>query len=228
MSHSVSQHLVVSAAEYDVEIRRFIPRYEVMLEEALGALEEQLPLGASTVLDLGAGTGALSGRIAERFEDLQLILLDADPKMLEVASVRLARHASRIELREGSFTDALPSADAAVASLALHHLHEHGDKVRVYRNILEALGPGGVLVNADAVMPAAPELRDPLMRRWAAHLVANGDTVAQAYARFAQWAIEDRYFAIDQELEMLKDAGFEKLDVRWRAGPTSVIVAKRP
>jgi tRNA (cmo5U34)-methyltransferase len=179
------------------------------------------------VLDLGAGTGALSARIAARFPAVRLTLLDADPAMLEQAAARLPAERARVELRQGSFSGPLPRCDAAVASLALHHLHTREAKRDAYRSILGALPPGGVLVNADAAVPAVPALAEPLRRRWAAHLVAHGDTEAQAYERFAQWATEDRYFGLDEELAMLREAGFEQVDVRWRLGPIAVIVARR-
>jgi ubiquinone/menaquinone biosynthesis C-methylase UbiE len=227
MSHSVEKHLAVLPATYDVEIRRFVPGYEAMLDEVAGALAEHLPAGRGSVLDLGAGTGALSQRIAARFPEVCLTLLDADAAMLKQAELRLASVRGRVEFRQGSFSDPLPRCEAAVASLALHHVHDREAKREVYRNILRALPPGGVLVNADAALPASPALAEPLRSRWAAHLVQNGDTEAHAYERFADWAKEDRYFGIEEELEMLSEAGFEELDVRWRCGPTAVLVARR-
>jgi tRNA (cmo5U34)-methyltransferase len=227
VSHSVQKHLAVTPTSYDVEIKRFVPGYDAMLDEVVSALEEHLPGGIGHVLDLGAGTGALTERIAARFPEVRLTLLDADAAMLKQAEVRLASIRPRLEFRQGSFGDALPACSAAVASLALHHLHARNAKRDAYRNILGALRPGGVLVNADATMPSAPALAEPLRRRWAAHLVEHGDSESEAFERFAQWATEDTYYSIQQELEMLSEAGFDQLDVRWRFGPTTVIVARR-
>jgi hypothetical protein len=82
-------------------------------------------------------------------------------------------------------------------------------------------------VVADAMLPDAGPLAEPLRRRWAAHLVANGDSESEARARFVAWAKEDRYFSVDEELSAIKAAGFIAVDVRWRVGPTAVIVAVR-
>jgi tRNA (cmo5U34)-methyltransferase len=232
MGHSVEKHLEVSPEEYDVEIRRFVPGYEAMLGEVIGALKEHLPVGVPTkVIDLGAGTGALSERILRELTDVEMLLLDADAEMLAKAESRLSATANsihdRASLMHGSFSDSIPRVDAAVASLSLHHVHERNDKVAVYQNILASLRGGGILVSADATMPESASLAGPLRRRWAAHLVANGDTEAQAFERFAQWAIEDRYYGLDEEIEMMKEAGFTEVDVRWRLGPTSVIVGRK-
>src|SRR5260370_13957521 len=128
MSHSVQKHLAVTPEVYDEEIRRFVPGYDAMLDEVVGALEEHLPRRAGRVLDLGAGTGALTARIAARLPGLGFTLLDADAAMLALAAERLAPIPARLEFREGSFSQELPACDAAVASLALHHLPARNEK----------------------------------------------------------------------------------------------------
>lgn len=228
MAHSVERHLEVTPVAYDAEIRRFVPAYETMLDELVGALKEHLPARDARVIDLGAGTASVSARVAASFPSARLVVLDADAAMLEQARARLAPFMERVELRHRSFADPLPRVHAAVASLALHHVHDRAAKTEVYRNVRAALEPGGVLVNADATVPASEALARPMMKRWAAHLVANGDTEEQAFARFAQWAGEDRYFGVDEEMAMLHAAGFVEIDVRFRHGPCSVMIARRP
>lgn len=227
MSHSVEKHLAVAPTIYDVEIRRFVPGYDEMLGELEAALAEHLPSPAAHVLDLGAGTGALSARLATRFPHLRLTLVDVDPEMLAQASLRLEPQRARVELRRGSFADPLPACDAAVASLSLHHLHAREAKVAVYRNVRASLAAGGVLLSGDAFVPAASALAEPLMKRWAAHLVAGGDTEEQAFARFAEWAAEDRYLGVEEELDALREAGFSAVELRWRRGPVGVLLARR-
>jgi tRNA (cmo5U34)-methyltransferase len=227
MSHSVEKHLAVTPADYDVEIRRFVPGYDALLEEVIGALREHLPPVPSRVIDLGAGTGALSERIT-RALPVHMVVLDADAEMLKRAASRLAPVRERIELRHGTFGEPLPRVHAAVASLALHHVHESTDKRDVYRNILTSLREGGVIVNADAMIPAQEALAMPLRRRWAAHLMANGDTEKRAFERFAEWSLEDRYYSVDEEIAMMRDAGFAEVDVRWRVGPMAVVVGRKP
>jgi hypothetical protein len=84
-------------------------------------------------------------------------------------------------------------------------------------------------VIADAMVAAAGPFAAPVRRRWADHMIAHGDTEAQAYARFDEWAREDFYYPIADELARLADAGFarDRVDVRWRGGPLAVVVAVR-
>jgi tRNA (cmo5U34)-methyltransferase len=228
MSHSVAAHLSVTPDAYDVEIRRFVPAYDAMIDALVDALADLLAeADAPRVLDLGAGTGALSVRVAGRLPLASLTLLDADPAMLAQAEERLAPHRARVALVRGSFFDPLPGCDAAVASLALHHVRTIEEKVALYANVHRALAPGGVLLDADASIPTAPPLAARIWRRWEAHLVAGGDTEAQARARFADWAKEDRFFGIDEELAALRAAGFASAEVLFRTGPVRVIAAVR-
>jgi tRNA (cmo5U34)-methyltransferase len=226
MAHSVAQHLAVTPSTYDSEIRRFIPGYDAMLDEAVQAVVEHVAPRAH-LIDLGAGTGSLSERIAARLPETRLTLLDADAAMLAQAEARLAAVRGRLIFKQGSFTAPLPTCDGAVAALSLHHVHDAIDKRALYCNIADAITPGGVLVVADAMLPETGPLAEPLRRRWAAHLVANGDTEEEAYGRFADWALEDRYFSVDDEIAAIKAAGFVAVDVRWRLGPIAVILAVR-
>lgn len=220
MSHSVERHLSVSVEAYDTEIRRFVPGYERMLDEVADVVAR---VGATHVLDLGAGTGGLSERLAQRLP-VRLSLLDADASMLARAEQRLASYRDRITLSHGSFADALPACDVAVAALSLHHVHAPRAKVEVYRNVHSV---AHTLVTADAMLPRDRGLAAHVWAAWTAHLVSGGDTEAQAQARFDEWATEDRYFSIEEEISMMREGGFSSAEVTWRAGPIAVVVAQR-
>ena len=96
MTHSVQKHLSVSPAAYDVEIRRFIPGYDAMLEEVAFALVDAGGAQARRV-DLGAGTGSLTDRVARTLLDAHFTLIDIDPAMLAQASKRLEAVRERVD-----------------------------------------------------------------------------------------------------------------------------------
>ena len=81
MTHSVKRHLDVNADSYDVEIRRFIPDYDVMLATGVELLGVLAP-PAADVLDLGGGTGALSAAVLAGLPDARVTVLDVDRAML--------------------------------------------------------------------------------------------------------------------------------------------------
>ena len=86
--HRVAGHLGVAADDYDRTIRAFIPSYERMIETAIHWLEGHVPAGG-LVVDLGAGTGALSAAILDALPEVRVELVDIDPNMLEVAATEI-------------------------------------------------------------------------------------------------------------------------------------------
>jgi len=223
MSHSVRRHLRVEVDAYDEIIRRFIPGYETLLDAAARAVAAVRP---GLVLDLGAGTGALSEAMLGHDAIGVIELVDVDPEMLDQARVRLESFGSRARFRAQSFLDPLPACDAVGASLALHHIPEMREKRALYRRIHASLRPGGVFVNADAVMPSDPEGREAGYAFWAAHMVSRGIPEERAWQHFAEWAEEDTYQPIEHELAAMAAAGFTA-GIAWHEGPMAVLVGHR-
>jgi tRNA (cmo5U34)-methyltransferase len=226
VAHSVKRHLDVDADAYDVAIRRFIPHYDDMLATGVELLASLAPFHAR-IVDLGGGTGALSAAVLGALPGADVTVLDVDPAMLREARRRLARFGDRVAFREGSFLDPLPEADAMMASLSLHHVHDLGAKTEVYRAIHAALAPGGVFVNLDAAMSEGARLSALAFRRWAAGMAEHGIAEDEARGHFAAWADEDRYFPLDEELTALRRAGFAEVECFWRRGSTAVCCAVR-
>ena len=224
MGHSVRRHLGIQIRTYDETIRRFIPRYEAMLEVAAREAVRGRP---ASVLDLGAGTGALSEAILEACDNAALELIDVDPEMLARARSRLRRFAGRVSYTQLSFLGPLPPCGAVAASLAFHHVRTIEAKRALYQRIHEALEPGGTFVNADAAVSADPAEREPTFRKWVDHMVSQGIEQQRAWENLAQWGEEDTYFPLEEELSALTAAGFRAGCV-WRHGPIAVIVGRKP
>lgn len=224
MTHSVSTHLRIDVGEYDAAVRRFIPGYDAMLDHAAAAVAAVRP---ALVLDLGAGTGALADRLLRLDGDAIVELWDVDDEMLANARVRLADHADRARFLHRSFDDPFPPCDAIMGSLALHHVTTMEAKSAIYRRARAALRPGGALVVADATIPSEAPRQARSWRIWADHMVASGIDERAAWNHFDEWAAEDRYRSIEEELAALGAAGFDA-QVAWQSGPMSVLVASTP
>jgi tRNA (cmo5U34)-methyltransferase len=219
--HRVAGHLGVAADDYDRTIRAFIPSYERMIETAIHWLEGHVPAGG-LVVDLGAGTGALSAAILDALPEVRVELVDIDPNMLEVAAVRLSAHTRRYERRHARFEDPLPRCNSVVASLALHHVATQPAKRDLYRGIFDALEPGGLVVVIDALVhPDGPERRQ-MVEDLFTHMGRNGISAGEAEAHFASWAEEDFYVSLPDELALMADAGFPRPDIFSRDGLVAV------
>ena len=223
MSHSVRRHLHLEIDEYDEIIRQFIPGYDQMLEQVARAVALSVP---ERVLDLGAGTGALSEAILRKCGGTVVELIDIDDEMLARARMRLQRFGERVRLRRQSFYDTLPRCDAVAASLALHHVPDLDAKAQLFGRIHEALAPGGVFVNGDATMPDDASGRAADYAAWAAHMASRGIPEQRAYRHFDEWSDEDTYFPLERELEAMTRAGFDARCV-WSRIPISVLVGRK-
>jgi tRNA (cmo5U34)-methyltransferase len=219
--HRVAGHLGVAADEYDRTIRTFIPSYEPMIGNVVRWLDGNVPPGG-LVVDLGAGTGGLSAAILETLPDVRVQLVDVDPNMLEVAGARCAPHEGRFKLRHARFEEPLTRCHAVVASLALHHVPTHPERRELYTAIFSALEPGGLVVVADALIYSDGPERDRMVEDLYAHMGRSGITRSDAEAHFAQWAQEDFYVSLPDELGLMAAAGFPRPDCFWRDGLIAV------
>jgi len=105
-------------------------------------------LGARTLLEVGPGTGGLTGRL-EGFESI--VCVDASEKMLEQAQMRLSgtEGVSFVQSDVLEFLDGHEGRfDAIVSTFALHHLTDD-EKAEFARLSLGVLKPGGHVVVGD-------------------------------------------------------------------------------
>jgi ubiquinone/menaquinone biosynthesis C-methylase UbiE len=213
---SVASHLGIELADYDRRIRSFIPDYETMLNVAASTV----PPDGRLIVDLGIGTGALAARCAERAQHAAIIGIDLDGGMTSMAEMRLRQRATLVH---GSFLRAdLPRCDAVVASLALHHVRTRRAKATLYRRIKQALRRGGRAVVVDCLPSSVPEVAAAQFAAWRRHM-GTSYTPRDVRRYFAAWAREDVYVPIDQELAMMRRAGF-RTEVLWRSGAFAVLV----
>lgn len=227
MTHSVEQHLGMQATEYDRVIRTFIPNYDGMLQEILNWLRTVVPENGK-VIDLGGGTGSLANAVAEKFPAIQIEIWDTDRAMLAVAEQRLKRFANRVRLVEKSFDQPLPECNAVMATLALHHVKELKKKTEIYRNVFKALRSPGIFLNGDCTMSQQHHIREAESRFWTEFMTGQGMTHDEVQRHFAEWAEEDRYFAIFEELGALREAGFSQPECFWKHGPMAVYGGVKP
>jgi ubiquinone/menaquinone biosynthesis C-methylase UbiE len=174
------------------------------------ALLRELGLDAtSTLVDLGAGTGAFALAVAPICR--RVVAVDVSPAML--ASLR--EHAARASLRnvecvqQGLLTYEHQGepADVVYSRNALHHLPDFWKAVALER-ITAMLKPGGVLRLRDFFFSFAPAEADQVIEAWlagAAERPAEGWTRAELETH-----LREEYSTFSWLLEpMLERAGFE-------------------
>jgi ubiquinone/menaquinone biosynthesis C-methylase UbiE len=124
----------------------------VIAPAALTALDEvgrAVKAGATSVLDVGTGTGTLAIEILRRWPQVTVTAIDASGGMVEAARAEAARHLGtkqrdRLDLRVALADDlglADSSIDVAVSSFVLQLVP---NRARALREVRRVLRPGGV------------------------------------------------------------------------------------
>ncbi|MFY9806452.1 MAG: class I SAM-dependent methyltransferase [Pseudonocardiaceae bacterium] len=152
--------IAVSTTNEDTTARHwndFVAGYDTLFSadasyrSLLAAAVSLVPSNARRVLDLGVGTGVLSGLCRKAFPDVQVTGLDPADNMLEKARARFADD-PKVSLAEGSAADLSQFTedgfDAVISNFALHHLTQAEKRVCA-REVWRSLRPGGRFVIAD-------------------------------------------------------------------------------
>lgn len=110
-----------------------------------------LPDGNETVLDLGAGSGYFSLKIAEKLPDGKVICVDLADEMLGILRKRagwkgLARNIQIVKADASSTGIDSETCDLAVSSALFHELPKPGEALA---EMVRTVKPGGSIVVAD-------------------------------------------------------------------------------
>lgn len=213
---------------YDLGIRFVVPRYEELHESILSALDvpHEAPF---EVVDLGIGTGELSIKILRRWPNARIMGIDQSGDMLEVAKRKLSGYPDRVRFEQLSFTRMKKRGaafDAVVSCLSVHHL-TGPEKARLFKVVYDSLAPGGVFVNGDYVKANAPQLAKLYHRLWMNHMRGSGLS-EEEIERVERHGHLDRPSTLDEQLEWMRDAGFDGVECLWKYYDDAVMVGLKP
>ncbi|MFC4034709.1 class I SAM-dependent methyltransferase [Streptomyces polygonati] len=205
------------------------------------------------VVDLGCGPGSLTARLAARMPRIEIIGVDRDPLVLELARRCHGVAARFVEASLG--TDSWIAAmkldrpvDAVVSTTALHCLPQAVLR-RTYEQISTVLRPAGALVNGDHFAPESTgpgeisarigRLRAERQQAfdhedwdawWAAvsEDPAFTDLLAERLRRPpASAGTRDNGLSLSRHVGLLRKARFAQAGSIWQFGTSHVLVAVR-
>ncbi|MGH2879345.1 MAG: class I SAM-dependent methyltransferase [Solirubrobacteraceae bacterium] len=192
-------------------IENYLGREVPHRDLAESLLLEALPERVERFLDLGTGDGRLLALVGERHPTAHGVGIDDSIPMLERAQRRFAENPS-IELLRHDLNERLPaesnSFDAIVSALAIHHIPDER-KRSLFAEIRELLRPGGVLVNLEIVTSPTPELHEHFR-----HAIGRPRDDPS-----------DRLAGLEEQLQWLRDAGFDQVDCRFKWLELALFVA---
>jgi tRNA (cmo5U34)-methyltransferase len=227
MANAIKDAFGLTAREYDRARRQLVPCFDDFYRSAVESLPFP-PDAAPEILDLGAGTGLLSGFIAAAYPKARLTLLDIAPEMLERARERFAAYRERVEFITGDLAALriTRSYDAIVSALAIHHLEDDG-KRRLFGTIYSALKTGGVFVNAEQIAGSTPAIDRRYHENWLRRVRELGVSEADLAAALERMKF-DHSATVEDQLEWLKAARFTEVDCPYKDGMFAVMTATKP
>jgi tRNA (cmo5U34)-methyltransferase len=210
------------APAYTAQRRRLVPGFDAFygaVIDVLGLLERP----PQRVLDLGAGTGLLSARVANALPGVRIDLLDGSEPMLREARERLGDAVEAVHVAD--MAGELPAGpyDAVVSALAVHHLPD-ADKRTLFARVRQVLRSGGVFVNAEQVAGPTGALTAVYEAMWARDCRRLGATEAElddARERMRH----DRCADTETQLRWLREAGFASADCVYKSWRFAVMGA---
>ncbi len=104
-----------------------------------------------TILDIGCGTGVLLREVSKKYKNLELVGVDPDKEVLDIARIRLEKSGVKATLYS-EYAENLSlvsnSVDVVISTLCFHHM-PNDIKQQASREIYRVLKPSGTVVVAD-------------------------------------------------------------------------------
>ena len=196
-----------------------------MINDVVGCKEgyikmaELLPGTVVSLLDLGCGTGLELDEIFKSHPNIKVTGVDLTQAMLDVLK---QKHPNKdLTLINASYFDydfGIERFDAIISFQTLHHF-SHEQKNKLYSKAYSALKPGGKYIECDYMVI---EQKDEDF-----HFKENERIRKEQNIPEGEFYHYDTPCTIDNQLKMLRKAKFEKVEMVWRMGGSTIIVADK-
>jgi tRNA (cmo5U34)-methyltransferase len=150
-SETIGGQFHFTPEQYLELVREEMPDYDELQRRTAAATAG---IEATTILELGVGTGETARQVLAQHPQASLVGIDSSGEMLGRARQSLPD----ADLRVSRLEDPLPGGafDVVVSTLAVHHLDPAG-KRDLFARIADALAPHGRFVLADVIVPERAE-----------------------------------------------------------------------
>lgn len=226
--------------EYDL-LKRAYPHYEEIQEKIGEVVAVYRPVSLQTeieMLDIGCGDGATADIILASRENVKLIALDNEPKMVEQAHKNLepwsgVRDFAIIETDALDFLRGAKDArfDIVASAFTLHNfLRSYREEV--LREIFRVLKPEGLFLNADKYAPEGQKRYEALLvqlERFFDAFVPLGK-----YDLLKEWVLHnvadqapDRVMRERDSVQTMERIGYTGINILCRNNMEAVVVARK-
>lgn len=188
-------------------------KLDVFYEEIASLIKSSRP--DFKLLDLGCGTGLELEPLFKKYPDMRVTGIDLSAELLERLRSKFPDKA--MNLICGSYFDAAFDGefDVVLSTYSLHHFIE-SEKIRLYKKIRAALAPGGIFLLGDFTV-STQELQDEFYAYYLRIRKENGIPDGEFFHL-------DIPFTTENEIRMLREAGFRSVEIVCQTEKASVII----
>lgn len=202
------------AACFDDMLKRSIPDYENMRRVVYAIGRHYAKLG-NTIVDIGCSNGAAALPFVQNFKN-EFILLDVSNSMLDLAR-RGFKGYPNVDVRYHDLRNGMPKCRASlVLSILTLQFTPIEYRHAIVKSVYDTLEPGGALVLVEKLLGSTADVDSVLTQEY---------YDLKREHRYTQEQISDKRRALEGVLvpvteawniEILKSAGFSKIDSFWR------------
>jgi tRNA (cmo5U34)-methyltransferase len=216
-----------SAEKYDREIVNFIPFHKDLHELLSDLLSKEYRRERHwDVMDMGVGTGLTSKVIQDCLPHARLDVVDFSPRMLQRARRRLGNVNVNYIKANYSKLRFEKRYDIIVSVIGIHHQTDEGKRL-LFKRIYRALKLKGTFVFGDLVTYRDRHIAALNEALHIHHLVES----SRDKKTLMEWSHHHKFLnllsPIEDQLEWLEKAGFEKPRVVFNEFNTALIIARK-
>ncbi|MBQ7295443.1 MAG: class I SAM-dependent methyltransferase [Clostridia bacterium] len=210
----MSDFFTARISDYDEHMIRFVEG----CREGYILMADLVPEKAKTLLDLGCGTGLELDEIFKRIPDIEVTGIDLTKEMLE--KLREKHPDKKMNLICGDYFKAPFGCgyDCAVSFQTMHHFSKD-KKTELYKKIYSALSQEGMYIECDYMVLTQAE-ED--------HWFKENDRIRKEQGiGDGEFYHYDTPCTVDNQIALLKKAGFEIVEKVFRQENTTMIIARK-
>lgn len=213
--------------QFDDMLLRSIPFYKEIIRMT-SELCEEFYIPQKTIYDLGCSTGILAHALKEQFKTQEFLYagIDKSQPMLDLAQKRLGDEKNISFLQDDITSVSYKNAGIIVSNFTLQFLRPM-QRGPLLSKIHNALPPNGVFLMAEKVLEENSDFSRLYVDLYYRFKQRNGYSqleIATKRERLENVLIPYR---IDENLEMLKEAGFSKTSVAFKWYNFALFIALR-
>ena len=210
----MSDFFTARIAEYDEHMLSCVEGCREGYEE----MARLVPEKARTLLDLGCGTGLELSEIFKRIPDVEVTGIDLTKPMLDRLEEKFPGKSLNLICGDYFKVPFGEGFDCAVSFQTMHHFTKD-KKLGLYKKLYDALADGGFYIECD-YMVTSQTLEDLYFSEYDRKKKEQGLSDGEFYHY-------DTPCTVDNQLALLKKAGFTDVKMTFRQENTTIIVGRK-